>query len=271
MSVRVISITILSLWLLMALGSWVLPLDPNAVDLTKILKLPGIEHWLGYDDLGRPVWDRLVMGAHTSLSVALWVVSISLVVGTLVGANAAYFGGWVDHVIVRVMDVLLAFPGILLAIALAGALGPGLDNVVIALSVVGWVGFARLARAQVLALKRREHVLAAVALGAGRWRIIRIHLLPLIAAPLIVETTFAVAGVVIAEAGLSYLGLGVQPPAASWGGMIRDGTRYMLVAPHMVLIPGMALMLVVLAVNLLGDELRDYLDVKTRGQEHARS
>lgn len=269
MSVRVISAVLLALWLLMALGSWWLPLAPNVVDLTRILQVPGVEQWLGYDDLGRPVWDRLVMGARTSLLVAVWVVGASVSVGTLIGASAAYIGGWLDHVIVRVMDVLLAFPGILLAIALAGALGPGLDNVVIALSVVGWVGFARLARAQVLALKRREHVLAAVALGATPWRVIRIHLLPLIMAPLIVEATFAVAGVVIAEAGLSYLGLGVQPPESSWGGMIRDGTRYMLVAPHMVLIPGVALMLVVLAVNLLGDELRDYLDVKTRGQEQA--
>jgi peptide/nickel transport system permease protein len=255
---------ILLLWLLMAVASFVLPLVPNAIELDKILLGPGSVAWLGYDDLGRPIWDRLVMGARTSLIVSFWVVSISLAVGTLIGAASAYVGGWVDHVVVRVMDVLLAFPGILLAIALAGVLGPGIDNVVVALSVVGWVGFARLARAQVLAQKRREHVLAAIALGAGRWRVIIIHLLPLVVAPLTVEATFAVAGVVIAEAGLSYLGLGVQPPEASWGSMIRDGARYMLVAPHMVLIPGVALILVVLAVNLLGDTLRDWLDVRTR-------
>lgn len=248
----------------MAIAPLLLPFHPNDVQLEKILLGPGSAAWLGYDDLGRAMWDRLVTGARTSLMVAAVAVSLSLVIGALVGATSGYIGGAVDHLIVRVMDVLLAFPGILLAIALAGVLGPGIDNVVIALTTVGWVGFARLARAQVLAQKRREHVLAAVALGATRWRVITIHLLPLIAAPLIVEATFAIAGVVIAEAGLSYLGLGVQPPASSWGSMIRDGTRYMLVAPHMVIVPGAAMMLVVLAVNLLGDQLRDWLDVKTR-------
>lgn len=261
---RYVPVIILALWCLMALGAMVLPLQPNDIHLDKILAGPGEGTVFGYDDLGRPMWDRLVMGAYTSLIVAAWVVTVSLLVGTIVGAASAYAGGWVDHAVVRIMDVLLAFPGILLAIALAGVLGPGIDNVVIALSVVGWVGFARLARAQVLAQKERDHVRAAVALGASRWRVLRIHLLPLILAPLTVEATFAVAGVVIAEAGLSYLGLGVQPPQASWGSMIRDGARYMLVAPHMVLIPGIALMLVVLAVNLLGDRLRDWLDVRTR-------
>ena len=150
----------------------------------------------------------------------------------------------------------------LLAIALAAVLGPGVENIVFALSVVGWVGFARLSRAQVLSLKRRDHVLAARVLGASRWRIITRHLLLLSVAPFIVEATFGVAAVIVSEAGLSFLGLGVQPPDASWGSMIRDGARYMLVAPHMVLVPGLSLALVVLALNLLGDKLRDYLDVK---------
>jgi peptide/nickel transport system permease protein len=163
-------------------------------------------------------------------------------------------------VIVQVIDIFLAFPGILLAIALAGLLGPGIDNVVMALAVVGWVGYARLSRAQVLSLKHREHVMAAESLGSARVRIMIRHLLPLMAAPLIIEATFGVAAVVIAEAGLSFLGLGVQPPGASWGAMIRDGTRYMLVAPHLVLAPGAAICAVVLSVNLLGDSLRDRLD-----------
>ena len=166
--------------------------------------------------------------------------------------------------IVRIVDIFLAFPGILLAIALAGILGPGIENVVIALAAVGWVGFARLARAQTLSLKNREHIQAAIALGCRLPRIVLRHLLPLLAAPLIVEATFGVAGAVIAEAGLSFLGLGVQPPAASWGSIIRDGTRYLLVAPHLVIAPGVALMLVVLSVNLLGDRLRDWMDVRTR-------
>jgi len=170
-----------------------------------------------------------------------------------------------DHAVVRVIDVFLAFPGILLAIALAGILGPGIDNVVLALTTVGWVGFARLARAQTLSLKHREHVRAAVALGARGPRILVHHVLPLIAAPLIVEATFGVAAVIIGEAGLSFLGLGVQPPHASWGSIIQEGTRYMLVAPHLVVAPAVTLSLVVLSVNLLGDRLRDRLDVRRRG------
>jgi peptide/nickel transport system permease protein len=259
-------VALLGAWAFLALvGPW-LPLAPEAIDLTHILAPPGEGGWLGADDLGRPILDRLLMGARTSFLVAALVVALSLALGAGVGAAAAYAGGRWDHLIVRIIDIFLAFPGILLAIALAGVLGPGMGNVVIALGVVGWVGYARLTRAQVLAIKHREHVQAARAFGVGPLRIVLRHLLPLVAAPLIVEATFGVAAVVIAEAGLSFLGLGVQPPAASWGSMIRDGTRYMLVAPHVVLAPGIALVLVVLSVNLLGDALRDWLDVRTRGQ-----
>ena len=255
---------ILVLWALCALVGPSLVGDPNHIELQRILAAPGPGGWLGFDDLGRPVWQRLVVGAQTSFLVSVMVVSVTAVIGSLIGATSGFVGGWLDHVLVRIIDIFLAFPGILLAIALAGVLGPGISNVVIALSVVGWVGFARLARGQVLSLKHREHVQAALALGVRRSRIIVRHLLPLIVAPLIVEGTFAVAGAVISEAGLSFLGLGVQPPAASWGSMIRDGTRYMLMAPHLVLAPGVALMLVVLGVNLLGDRLRDWLDVRSR-------
>ena len=266
-----IPVAVLLIWVILAIGDLVFVLDPNQIDLEKILAGPRIDNWLGNDDLGRPVWDRIVVGARTSFLVALWVVSISLTVGTLVGAISAWQGGWVDHVIVRIMDVFLAFPGMLLAIVLSGILGPGIENVVIALVLVGWVGFARLARAQTLSLREREHVQAAIALGGGVRRILTYHIIPLIAAPLIVEATFGIAGAVIAEAGLSFLGLGVQPPQASWGSMIRDGTRYMLVAPHMVLAPGLILMFVVLAANLLGDQLRDYMDVRTRLSTRAQS
>jgi peptide/nickel transport system permease protein len=258
-------VSILLLWCLMALAGPLLPLEPNRIDLPHILAGPGVEHLLGSDDLGRPILDRLLMGARTSFLVAFGVVLISGLFGTLVGAFAAYRGGLVDLLLVRIIDIFLAFPGILLAIALAGVMGPGIDNVIIALSIVGWVGYARLARAQVLSLKHRDHVVAAIALGTGELRILGRHLLPLIMAPLIVEATFGIAGMVIAEAGLSFLGLGVQPPEASWGSMVRDGTRYLLVAPHMVLAPGVAIMLVVLAVNLLGDRLRDRLDVRGGG------
>jgi peptide/nickel transport system permease protein len=253
---------VVGVWLVLACASLVVPLRPDEVDLARILIPPGQGSWFGYDDLGRPLWDRVAVGARYSFFVAFFVVSISALVGTVIGTTSAYLGGWIDHVTTRVIDVFLAFPGILLAIALAGVLGAGLNNVVIALVIVGWVGFARLARAQVLSLKDREHVQAAVALGAGRMRIVLRHLLPLITAPLIIEATFGLAGVVIAEAGLSFLGLGIQPPTPSWGSMIRDSGRYMLVSPHMVLVPGIALMLVVLAVNMLGDHLRDRMDVR---------
>ncbi|MCB1876161.1 MAG: ABC transporter permease [Chromatiales bacterium] len=235
---------------------------PDVIDLPQLLSGPGSQALLGYDDLGRSVAERLVVGARTSLLAALGVVAVSTLVGTFIGALSAYLGGRIDQIVVRVIDIFLAFPGILLAIALAGILGPGIGNVVIALSLVGWVGYARLARAQVLALKHREHITAAISLGSRDTYIVTRHLLPLIAAPLIVEATFGIAAVVIGEAGLSFLGLGVQPPQASWGSMIRDGARYLLVAPHLVLAPGLALMLVVLAVNRLGDRLRDVMDVR---------
>jgi peptide/nickel transport system permease protein len=257
---------ILLLWALAALvGPW-LPLAPEAIELPRILAGPSPGQWLGADDLGRPVFDRLVMGARTSFLVAFGVVTLSLLVGATLGAFAGWFGGWPDRLLLRIIDIFLAFPGILLAIALAGLLGPGIDNLIFALALVGWVGYARLVRGQVLSLKEREHVAAATALGAGAGRIVFRHLLPLAAAPLLVEATFGVAGMVVAEAGLSFLGLGVQPPAASWGSMIRDGTRYMLVAPHLVLAPGLAVVLVTLAVNLLGDRLRDRLDVRGAGR-----
>lgn len=251
-------------WFLMALLGPLMALDPNQIELSKILLNHDSSALLGYDDLGRPLWDRLVMGAQTSFMVAIGVVTISLIVGTLIGAVSGYLGGWFDHLVTRIIDIFLAFPGILLAIAMAGILGPGVENVVIALAVVSWVGFARLSRAQVLSVKHREHVQAAIALGVSPVLIVLRHLLPLIMAPLIIEATFGVASVVIAEAGLSFLGLGVQAPDASWGSMIRDGTRYLLVAPHMILVPGVALMLVVLAANLLGDQLRDRLDVRLK-------
>ena len=259
-----VPLALILIWGLLALTSSTLPLVPNKIDLTNILSVPTSEEWLGYDELGRSMADRILVGARTSFLVSVTVVLLTVMVGSVLGIAGAYWGGWIDHFLVWVIDVFLAFPGILLAIALAGILGPGIENVVIALASVGWVGYARLARAQVLALKHSDQVVAAQALGAKSTRIIRAHLIPMISAPLIVEASFGLAGVVIAEAGLSFLGLGVQPPHASWGSMIREGTNYMLVAPHVVIVPGLALMAVVLAVNLLGDWLRDWLDVKTQ-------
>ncbi len=243
------------------LGSW-FPLKPNEMLLSQILRPPTSHDWLGFDDYGRSIADRLLMGARTSFVVAFAVVTVTAGFGTAVGILSGWLGGWWDLVMVRLIDVFLAFPGMLLAIALAGLLGPGVDNVVVALAAVGWVSFARLARAQALSVKEREHIQAAQSLGVSSLVILYRHVLPLISAPLIIEATFGIASVVAAEAGLSFLGLGVQPPAPSWGGMIRDGTRYMLVAPHMVIAPGIAMMLVVLAANLAGDWMRDKLDVR---------
>ncbi|NIP47486.1 MAG: ABC transporter permease subunit [Gammaproteobacteria bacterium] len=257
-------VAILLVWLVAALLGPLVSPAANRIALEQILAAPAAGAWLGHDELGRPVLERLVAGARTSFLVAVSVVALSLVIGTFIGIVSAWLGGLWDHVIVRVTDVFLAFPGILLAIALAGILGPGVENVVIALAAVGWVGFARLARAQALSVKQREHVQAAIALGSRTPRILWWHVLPLVSAPLIVEGTFAVAGVIIAEAGLSFLGLGVQPPAASWGSIIREGTRYMLVAPHLVLGPAAVLLAVVVSVNLLGDRLRDRMDVRGR-------
>ncbi len=253
---------IIGIWGIIALVSPVLRLTPNTVELTHILVEPSQDYWFGFDELGRPIADRLITGARTSFLVSLSVVALGILIGGILGIASGYFSGWVDQVFVRIVDIMLAFPGLLLAIALAGALGPGIENVVLALVIVGWVGYARLARGQVLALKHADHIVAAQAMGATPWRIMWWHLLPLITAPLIIEASFGIASAIIAEAGLSFLGLGVQPPQASWGSMIRDGTRYMLVAPHLVIIPGLTLMAVVLAANLLGDWLRDWLDVK---------
>lgn len=255
---------VLALWLLAALlGGW-LPLAPGDIDLAHILAPPGADAPLGRDDLGRGVADRLIAGARLSLVVAVVVVAVSALVGTVIGVLSAWIGGWVDALVVALVDLVLAFPGILLAIALAGLLGPSVGNVVIALAAVSWVGYARLARAQTASVMRREHVLAAGLLGVPTYRILARHVLPLIAAPLLVEATFGLGAAVMAEAGLSFLGLGAQPPTASWGAMLRDGVRYMLVAPHLVLAPGLAVFACVLSVNLLGDRLRDAWDVRGR-------
>lgn len=259
-------IGILLAWLLMAAGAAWVGESAFSVQLDRMLAGPDGHSWLGYDQLGRPVWERLVLGAQTSLLVAVSVVSVSALIGTTVGLISGYQGGWLDRVVVRIIDVFLAFPGLLLAIALAAMLGPGVENVIIALVTVGWVSYARLARAQTLSVRSREHVLAARALGARTPRLLLRHVLPLILAPLGVEMTFGIAGAVISEAGLSFLGLGIQPPFDSWGSMIREGARYLLVAPHLVMAPGLALMLVVLAANRLGDAWRDHLDVRQSGR-----
>lgn len=254
--------TVLLFWLIVAVAAPWLGFQPDAIDLDRILAVPSLQSWLGNDDLGRDIFARLVAGAEVSLTVAMLVTGATMTFGTALGLIAGYYGGWVDRVLMHVTDVFLAFPGILLAIAFAAVLGPGLNNLILALCLTSWVGYARLTRAQALSLRGRQHVLAAQVLGATTPRILFRHMLPLLMAPLLVEATFSIASLIVAEASLSFLGLGIQPPHASWGSMLRDGVRYLLVAPHYVLAVGVSLMSLVLAVNVLGDTLRDILDVK---------
>ena len=259
---RWFAITILLSWFMAVLMQPLLQTTPDVIHLDAILAPPGPDYWLGNDALGRSVGERLLAGAEIALLVSVATVLISALAGTVIGALSGYAGGMTDIVISRIIDIMLAFPGILLAIALAAVLGPGIDNLVIAISVVGWVGYARLARAQALSLKQREHVTAAIALGSRQGRILRRHIIPLMLAPLVVEASFGIAAVIVAEAGLSFLGLGVQPPQASWGSMIREGADFLLVAPHLAIFPGIAIFLVVLAANLFGDWLRSRLNVR---------
>jgi len=236
--------------------------DGHAVNLDAVLAGLSATHLLGCDALGRDVLARLAEGLSLSLAVGLVVVGIGAVLGISIGITAGWCGGRIDSLLMRLADIVLSFPGILLAIALAAMLGPGVDKLILALVAVGWVGFARLSRAQVLSLKATPFVDAAVACGSGTAYIGVRHLLPNIAAPLLVEASFGLAAVIIGEAGLSFLGIGVQPPDASLGTMIREGASLMLVSPLLVVWPGVVLLTLVMAVNLLGDALRDQLDVR---------
>lgn len=238
------------------------PAEPHRTDLAARLRPPDAMHPLGRDALGRDVLARLARGARISLGVGVAVVAISLTAGVLLGGIAGWRGGWADEVLARIIDVLLAFPGLLLAIALAAVLGPGVGNTVLALSLLGWTGYARLARAEVASLARREFAQAARALGASPARIVVRHLLPLAAPVLVVQATFGLSGAILAEASLAFLGLGAPPPTPTWGGMLDEGRQFMLVAPHLVLAPAVALAGTILALQLLGDGLRDLLDVR---------
>lgn len=250
---------------LAAAGADVLaPAPPHTIALEQGLGAPGSSHLLGQDKLGRDVLARLMHGARVSLGVASATVLLSVVIGVAVGSIAGFAGGRLDFWLMRIVDVLMAFPGLLLAIALAAALGPGIGNVVLALSVIGWTGYARVSRAEVMALRGREHVEAAIALGAPPWRVLLRHVLPLTISPLLVQAVFGMAGAVVAEASLSFLGLGVQPPTPSWGSMLADGRSFLIEAPHLTVAPGLAITSLVLALNLLGDGLRDLLDVRMR-------
>ena len=251
--------------LLAVFGPAVLPHDPSAQELARMLEGPTLGHPFGLDELGRDILARIAAGARISLLVGLAVVSVSSLLGMLLGSMAGYFGGRVDDVISRVIDVLMAFPGILLAIALVAVLGPSLTNVVLALSVIGWVGYARLVRGQALRAREFEFVQAARALGANSARVVLHHVLPTAYPAVVVQATLGMAGAIIAEASLSFLGLGVQPPTPSWGTMLDAGRSHLFDAPHLTIFPGMAIALLVLGFNFLGDGLRDRVDPKLQG------
>lgn len=240
------------------------PFDPNAQDTFRRLEPPSKQHLLGLDDLGRDVLSRILFGARVSLRVGFSVVILASIIGITLGAMAGYFGGTVDTIVMRITDILLAFPGILLAIALVAVLGPSLNNVILALATIGWVGYARLVRGQVLKVREMEFVTAARALGARSPRVIIRHVLPNVINPVIVMATLGLAGAILAEAALSFLGLGVQPPTPSWGAMLTAGRRYLGLANHLAIYPGIAIMLAVMGLNFLGDGLIDALDPKYR-------
>jgi peptide/nickel transport system permease protein len=247
------------------LAPWITRQDPAAMDLVHRLAAPSAAHWFGTDELGRDLYARVVYGARISLVVSTTVVGAALLLGLALGGLAGYCGGWLDTALnVILMNTFLALPGLLLAIALVAFLGPGLWNLILALSITGWVGYARLVRAQVLAVREREYVEASRALGAGGLRIFLRHILPNIVQPVLVQASVGMAGTILAEATLSFLGLGVPPPAPSWGAMLNDARFHLLDAPYMAIFPGVAIALAVLAFNFVGDALRDQMDPRTR-------
>jgi peptide/nickel transport system permease protein len=239
--------------------------DPTAQDLPARLAAPSAAHWMGTDELGRDVFARVVYGARVSMLVGICVVFGGGLLGLAVGAIAGYFGGWLDHILnIVLINAFLSFPGILLAIALAAFLGPGIGKVIMALIVTGWAGYARLARAQILQAREMEYVLAARSLGASDVRILLRHLMPNILQPVLIQATIGMAGAILAESTLSFLGLGVLAPMPSWGAMLNDARNHLFDAPHLVVFPALAVMVAVLAFNLLGDALRDWLDPRMR-------
>jgi peptide/nickel transport system permease protein len=253
-------VIILALSLIALFAPFIAPHDPNKLHLAHRLLSPGGDYPMGTDNLGRCLFSRLVFGSRVTLLAGFCVVGITSTVGVVLGIIAGYRGGLIDEFIMRCVDVLLAFPGIILALVIAGIMGPSLFNVMFALSLIGWTSYARVVRGAVLSVKEREFVEAARSLGASDNRIMLRHILPNVLAPVIVMATLGMAHVILSAAALSFLGLGVQPPNAEWGSMLNAGRIFMRTAPHMTVFPGLAIMLTVLAFNFLGDGLRDALD-----------
>src|ERR1700719_1653006 len=262
-AIRVIRIFFFVIFALFA--PWIAAPDPASIQLPARLDPPSSAHWFGTDELGRDILSRVIYGARISMLVGGCVVLTSLALGLIIGSTAGYYGGGIDRFVnVVLMNAFLSFPGILLAIAFIAFRGPGIFNLVLALSLGGWVGYARLVRGQVLAAREREFVEAARALGASDLRIIVHHILPNIIQPVIVQAAIGMAGAILAEATMSFLGLGVAPPTASWGAMLNDGRAHLFDSPHLVIFPALAVMMAVLSFNFIGDGLRDFLDPRSR-------
>jgi len=264
----IVGLTIVAILVIVAiLAPWIATHDVGATNLSLRYLPPSSQYFFGTDSTGRDIFSRVVFGARISLKVGIVVVAVSAIVGTLLGAFAGYYGGWIDRIISGyVFNVFLAFPGLLLAIAMVAFLGAGLNKLIFALCVIGWVGYARLIRGQVLKVREYDFVQAARALGARDARILLIHILPNAIQPLIVQASLGMAGAVLSEAALSFLGLGVPPPAPSWGVMIEEARDLstLQAAPHALIFPGLAIALTVLAFNFIGDGLREYLDPRQR-------
>ncbi|MCO5178030.1 MAG: ABC transporter permease [Thermomicrobiales bacterium] len=262
---NVVALAIIILFLLLSIfGRMIAPYDPIAPSIADKFSPPSTEHWLGTDELGRDILSRVLTGTRISLGIATLILSIAITFGVLVGAIAGYVGGWVDEVLMRITDVFLAFPALILAMGIAASLGRDLKNVIIALTLVYWPWYARLIRGQVLSMRERDFVEAAHAIGMRPSRVLVRHILPNTIAPIIVQATVDVGYAVLATAGLSFIGLGAQPPSPEWGTMIAGARTYFRVAWWYMTFPGLALTLTVIGFNLLGDGLRDYFDPRTR-------
>jgi peptide/nickel transport system permease protein len=249
--------------LLALLAPWIAPYDPDAIDVKHILLAPSGQHWMGTDGLGRDVWSRMLFGGRVSLLVGLVAVGISTVIGVILGALAGYYRGWVDTVIMRLVDIMLSIPSFFLILAVIAFLSPSITNVMIVIGLTSWMSVTRLVRAEFLSLTQREFVMASTALGAQDWRVIFKHCLPNSMTPVLVSVVLGIASAVLLESGLSFLGLGVQPPQASWGNILTDGKEYIQFAWWLSLYPGLAILITVLGYNLLGEGLRDAFDPRS--------
>lgn len=258
------AIVVLTVFILAILAPWIAPYDPTHIEMSKKFQGPSAEHWLGTDDKGRDILSRLLYGSRISLTVGILSTLLGAVVGVVLGIVAGYYGKWIDSLIMRICDVLLAFPGILLALAIISILGPSTTNTIIAIAIFAVPTFARIVRGSTLSVKKLEYVDAIRAMGSRDSRIIFKHILPNITSPIIVQATLYIASAIITASALSFLGLGTQPPTPEWGTMLANGRSYIQQAPHLTLFPGLVILLVVVGFNLFGDGLRDALDPKTK-------